>query len=377
MSAHLPFNIIRRRRAAITTSYSSILGRKPFRKALRGGCPIGRKGANSFPSIGSAAHQRHFGAREVTKEAQHEELLEDVAQGAVEIISVAHSAEPLSHASINKQGEVSVVSSSPPTSVQLRFNLLNIPRAEESWLSEPQEAFDDDLQSSYIAGTKLQSRTSAQPNMIQSSRRRVPFHNPKFSRVFSLSRIDEHQEVSIIATCYDERSRSLTLSISTPLPTTRAVSIPVPPNSDTEHAFFPSMSSLSNFSLHQDDARHVQSRYLIKCGQQVIIRSTGIRKSALLADGLIKNITAAEPDEHCWDWMRALNLKNKNLNNVYMLDEFYPRVEELDLSNNKLTQMSGVLPSIRQLNVQLSRLTSLTTWVTWETCSVRRFSERH
>jgi Leucine-rich repeat (LRR) protein len=77
---------------------------------------------------------------------------------------------------------------------------------------------------------------------------------------------------------------------------------------------------------------------------------------------LIKYITDVEPYEPYWEDIRRLDLRKKGLITLHRLNEFCPRLEELDASDNDIGQLSGAPPTIRHLRIQRNCLSSLTAW---------------
>jgi len=60
--------------------------------------------------------------------------------------------------------------------------------------------------------------------------------------------------------------------------------------------------------------------------------------------------------------MHVLDLAAKDVDSLYTLKEFCPRIEHLDVSNNKLSHLEGAPFTIRQLHAQGNKLSPLTNW---------------
>ncbi len=290
-----------------------------------------------------------------------ESLLEECEDdGEVEFLDDEPRARPATATVRSRRTDVSVLFSSPLVSREW------VPNISSSLQYGGSTNFD--LDSSFSDGRSLENYRDQNLSSC-STGRRIARHGPtlqaslgtyNLTRALSLSRVDEHREISIVGIKPNGHSMSLTLSIATPLPAHRSVSVPHVPSSGLRHGLLSSLSTLSEFSVHQDDARHLQAQHLADPNQLIPMNNPG--SYAITIDNLVERLTDAEPDEPYWDYMRALTLKQKKLDNVHMLGEFCSRLEELDVAENQLSQLSGAPSSIRQLNAQLNRLTSLTTW---------------
>ena len=176
--------------------------------------------------------------------------------------------------------------------------------------------------------------------------------------------LHEHQEFSLMETRPDGRTFSLSVSISTPArrPRTGYHSL-VATSALRTSSVLPSLSPLSNFSLRQDDSRHLKARNLSQQSTKLLLpRQPGHLTSAQTTQNLIAILTDAEPDEPFWDWMASLNMESKNLDSLHMLEEFCPRLEELNVCQNGLMQLEGAPASIRALSISHNAISSLTHW---------------
>ncbi len=122
------------------------------------------------------------------------------------------------------------------------------------------------------------------------------------------------------------------------------------------------LTPLSEFSLHQSDQpRHLEASYIAPRAHPTSLQQAH-GSLALAVDDLMKAITDAEPYELYWEHIRRLVLLGKGLTTLHRLDEFCSAVEELDVSGNEVSQLSGVPTSVRTLLVQNNCLSSLTSW---------------
>lgn len=83
---------------------------------------------------------------------------------------------------------------------------------------------------------------------------------------------------------------------------------------------------------------------------------------SIARDNLLKCLTDVEPYEPYWDHMKVLNLAGRKVETLFTLNDWMPRVEELDASNNELGQLSGVSDSVTDLKVMGNCLSGLTHW---------------
>ena len=175
-----------------------------------------------------------------------------------------------------------------------------------------------------------------------------------------MSRLDEQDEMSLVQCTSGNRHMTLEVAISTPLPLSRSL---VLPPSTTEHrsSLGFHLSPLSEFTVHQVDRP-------IDPSLNQIAKRRGIRghqadnKLSLAAEDLVKKITDLEPYEPYWDYIRSLNLSDRGLKTLHMLEDFCGRVEELDVSNNHIGELDGIPHSVRSLNIRENCLSDLAAW---------------
>lgn len=123
------------------------------------------------------------------------------------------------------------------------------------------------------------------------------------------------------------------------------------------------LSELPEFTLNQVD----------ECEQpdRVIIKHDGTRYAKALEDRyaqgtaeLVKALQDIEPDEPYWEDLREVSLRGKNLGSLHRLDELCYRLEELDVSDNNISQVEGIPYAMRRLQAQNNSLSGLTSWAT-------------
>ncbi|OAP64921.1 hypothetical protein AYL99_00893 [Fonsecaea erecta] len=122
------------------------------------------------------------------------------------------------------------------------------------------------------------------------------------------------------------------------------------------------LTPLSDFSLHQvDKARDPDQSYVDDRKHPNALRQAH-GSLALVVDELIKAITDAAPDELFWDQLRRMTLAPGSVSSVHGLKDYCPNLEELDMSGNKISQLGGLPPTLRILDIQNNLVNDLTSW---------------
>jgi hypothetical protein len=202
----------------------------------------------------------------------------------------------------------------------------------------------------------LRSRT------MYGSRRRISIGSRNYL-ARSVSRIDENDEFSFMNHRH-KTNASGEIAISTPRPLRDmpgTLSMPPPSTSKNSSVMF-HLSPLPDFTLHQaDESLNLDVGYMTERRGLLSIQEVEGRFSLAIKD-LVNRITDVEPYEPYWEYIRKLELRNKDLLTLHMLDEFCPRIEELDVSNNELGQLNGAPESLRILDARHNCFSSLTAW---------------
>lgn len=132
------------------------------------------------------------------------------------------------------------------------------------------------------------------------------------------------------------------------------------PGHDTSYSFH--LSPLPDFTVHQiDKPLHLELSYVANRTNPTSLRQMH-GTFALATEDLIKHLTEVEPFEPYWEHVRRLILRDKGLITLHKLSDFCPRLEDLDVSDNDIGQLSGIPSSLRTLRVQRNCLSSLTAW---------------
>ncbi|KAL4779030.1 hypothetical protein BJX76DRAFT_341918 [Aspergillus varians] len=129
---------------------------------------------------------------------------------------------------------------------------------------------------------------------------------------------------------------------------------------DTSYSFH--LTPLPDFTVDQiDQPLHLEVSYVAQRTNPTSLRQVH-GTFALATEDLVRHITEAEPYEPFWEHLRRLALRRKGLITLHKLGEFCPRLEELDVSQNDIGQLSGVPSTLRNLKIQHNRLSNLTAW---------------
>ncbi|KAI9836465.1 MAG: hypothetical protein M1819_001497 [Sarea resinae] len=192
--------------------------------------------------------------------------------------------------------------------------------------------------------------------------RRVSFGGRSFT-ARPISRIDERSEKSFHEFGDDYRRASFDVTLSTPLPIRDlSASIAMPPTTGRRANVSFHLSPLSEFNLDQiDDSLQLEVSYIAK-RQGHLSTKEAEASFSLAIEELVKKLTDVEPFEPYWEYIRQLDLKNKGLMTLHMLNQFCGRIEDLDVSSNEIGQLGGVPSSLRSLRAQGNCLSNLTAW---------------
>ena len=179
-----------------------------------------------------------------------------------------------------------------------------------------------------------------------------------------ITRIDEQDELSFLQPQNNTPSTSLDVAISTPMPLRDwpgSLSVPPPTTSRHSNVSF-HLSPLPDFTMHKgDESFNRDVSYIVKHRGLLSLKDAG-GKFPLAIEDLVKNITDIEPYEPYWDYIRKLDLQERNLFTLHMLDDFCGRIVKLDVSDNELGQLNGAPSSIRHLEIRRNSLSNMTAW---------------
>lgn len=189
--------------------------------------------------------------------------------------------------------------------------------------------------------------------------RRVSLENRSYP-ARPMSRLDEQDEISFLQ-CAGGGSNASLMVLSTPLNFKSSAIGPHLPSTGQRSSVGFHLSPLADFTIHQNDASHLGRRDQI--GRRGLLAPHEVEGGlALATQNLVKQLTDIEPYEPYWDFIRSIDLHNRGLGSLYMLNEYCPCLEELDVSENCLDQMDGAPPSVRDLKICRNQLSDLTAW---------------
>ena len=191
--------------------------------------------------------------------------------------------------------------------------------------------------------------------------RRLSFSNQSF-HARPMSRLDEQDEMSLVQYSSTVRPMTLQVEVSTPLPVSRSLIIPQTTGNRSSVSFH--LSPLPDFTVHQiDKPLDGELGQVTRRPKQFRANQVDNRLS-LAAQDLVKNLTDVEPYEPYWEYIRSVDLHDRGIKTLHMLDEFCGGIEELDVSDNKIGELNGVPNSVRQLNIRGNCLSDLAAWNT-------------
>lgn len=122
------------------------------------------------------------------------------------------------------------------------------------------------------------------------------------------------------------------------------------------------LTPLSEFTLHQvDKVNHPEESYVAERANPKALRQAH-GSHALVEDALVKAITDAEPTELFWEQLRKLSMPNSGLASIHGLKDYCSSLEYLDVTNNKISQLSELPLSLRSLNLSSNLVNDLTSW---------------
>ena len=230
-------------------------------------------------------------------------------------------------------------------------------------LSQDGDPHFDDSPRQYIPKRPASTRTrmsvgfGRKPGSRYVSRRRSFGDQSHVAR--PMSRLDEHEEMSIVQ--YSVKgNRTMDISISTPLPLSRS---PLAPPATCQHSSVGfHLSPLPDFTVNQID-RPVDAKpdTIARVSASKCITGPDYKLS-LTAQDLVKHLTDLEPFEPYWEYIRSVNLRNRGLTSLHLLDEFCSKAEELDVSNNQIGELNGIPSTVRLLDIRANCLSDLAAW---------------
>ena len=189
--------------------------------------------------------------------------------------------------------------------------------------------------------------------------RRMSFSNQSY-HARPMSRLDEQDEVSLVQYSSKDHPVTLEVAVSTPVPGSRSLIVPPTPGNRSSVSFH--LSPLPDFTVHQID-KPLDSDFGQITRRLKPVRTKQVNdRLSLAAQDLVKNLTDLEPYEPYWDYIRSVDLHDRELKTLHMLDGFCGGIEELDVSMNQIGELNGIPNTVRRLNVRGNCLSDVTAW---------------
>ncbi|CUS14376.1 unnamed protein product [Tuber aestivum] len=258
--------------------------------------------------------------------------------------------------------------SSPTTASMMRQSTSSPREVPESWDDGDDSCLDTGvdgfLDHGSLRQTRRNSRIFSSGGTYRGAARRRSGGNKSFVGR-PISRIKEEDEETAGVHDISQSLRRISLSsVLTPLPTPFAAHVSsLPPSAVKKADVSFHMTPLADISYHYETTEALVNLELsflaTRRGPKASTKS--IEASFSIAqENLIKTLTDVEPYEPYWEWMKFLKLADRKMETLHTLNEWCQRIEELDVSNNQLGQLSGVPESVRGLKAAGNCLSSIT-----------------
>ncbi|KAL8672403.1 MAG: hypothetical protein Q9168_003142 [Polycauliona sp. 1 TL-2023] len=177
-----------------------------------------------------------------------------------------------------------------------------------------------------------------------------------------MSRLDENEELTFLQSSNNGQTTNMNLVLTTPLPASRSMLHPSAHSSAYSSSIGFQLSPLSEFTVNKNDEIADRSANHVTRHQGLLATHEVEGKMSLAVQDLVKKLTDIEPYEPYWDYIRHVILRDRGLHSLHMLDDFCGHIEDLDVSENKLSQLHGTPSSVRHLQARHNCLSSLTSW---------------
>ncbi|KAL8798865.1 MAG: hypothetical protein Q9182_006321 [Xanthomendoza sp. 2 TL-2023] len=177
-----------------------------------------------------------------------------------------------------------------------------------------------------------------------------------------MSRVDENEELTFLQSFHDPKNRSMSVVLTTPLAASRSMLHASAPSSVQASSIGFQLSPLSEFTVHNNNELVNRDISGVTKHRGLLSAHEVEGKLSLTVQELVKKLTDIEPYEPYWDCIRQVDLRNRNLRTLHMLDEFCGHIEDLDVSDNELDQLHGAPPWIRHLKARGNYLSNITSW---------------
>lgn len=229
----------------------------------------------------------------------------------------------------------------------------------------------------------IKSSIKNETTRSRSGSRRPSRHHSVRSQVFMprpVSRIDEQdedsrlesvsrntREISVVAdnsalgsVVSEQRQTSLSLIVTTP-------ARPSPhPRLENAHIIGQyvgtlSLTPMSDFTAQHDQSYGLEVSYVV--GDNHLITGEGSKKTmSLTVRDLVDRLSEVEPFEPYWEDMKELDIRNKRLSSLHMLNEFCGSLVRVDASDNAIRNLDGVPATVREFKITNNHISDLTSW---------------
>jgi Leucine-rich repeat (LRR) protein len=177
-----------------------------------------------------------------------------------------------------------------------------------------------------------------------------------------VSRIDEQDEESF-ARENNGAKRADTFITAPPRIRQRETSVVLATPRPTHEIGTLELTPLSEFTMHQaDESFGLNVSYVSKGKRQASDSSDGKKTLSHSIRELVEKLTEVEPYEPFWEHMKEARLKDKKLTSLHKLDEFCSHLENLEVSNNQISQLNGAPSTLRNLTITNNQLSDITAW---------------
>ncbi|PQE33156.1 WD repeat domain-containing protein [Rutstroemia sp. NJR-2017a WRK4] len=177
-----------------------------------------------------------------------------------------------------------------------------------------------------------------------------------------VSRIDEQDEESFMRE-NNGAKRADTLVAAPPRIRQRETSVVLATPRPTHEIGTLELTPLSEFTMHQaDESFGLNVSYVSKGKRQASDSSDGKKTLSHSIRELVEKLTEVEPYEPFWEHMKEARLKDKKLTSLHKLDEFCSHLENLEVSNNQISQLNGAPSTLRNLIITNNQLSDITAW---------------
>ncbi|KAF4624667.1 hypothetical protein G7Y89_g13503 [Cudoniella acicularis] len=261
-----------------------------------------------------------------------------------------------------RRRNVTISFSSPLTSIIQPPSYHDEGKFEQSIHNESEQEDDEEGNDSVVFSTKGSRRVSSTTKTRTATKkpsRRISLGGHIFP-ARPVSRIDEQDEDSVNAG--NGLQQSINVIVATPMSARRTMSMALVTPQPSHEIGTLTLSPLSDFTMHQDDESFGLNVSYVAHNERYTHGGNAQRTLSLAIKDLVEKITEVEPYEPFWEHIKQMDLKDKKLTNLHKLDEFCGQLEELDASNNRISQLNGIPSSTRRLQIVDNYLSDLTAW---------------